>query len=195
MLWAGVVGSGLFVVVFVVDGATRPGYRWRYHPVSALALGPRGWVQTANFLVCGGLVTVGAVGLQGATGLWFLPIVVGVVGVGLVLSGLFPMDPMRGYPPGTADGDPATFSQAHAWHDHAGAVVFGGLPIAAASAAIRLDTPMWQVASAVVAVALAVLAGLFASAWEQDRPRTGLVQRAYLVGGCGWLGALCWSLT
>ncbi|MGO1524228.1 MAG: DUF998 domain-containing protein, partial [Nesterenkonia sp.] len=33
------------------------------HPVSALALGPRGWLQTANFTVCGAAVTTGALGV------------------------------------------------------------------------------------------------------------------------------------
>jgi hypothetical protein len=40
LLAAGMVGAVVFVVVFLVVGATRPGYRPTYHLVSALALGP-----------------------------------------------------------------------------------------------------------------------------------------------------------
>lgn len=59
LLWAGAGGAVAFVIVFLIDGATRSGYSVRRHPVSALALGPRGWLQTTNFLVCGALVTAG----------------------------------------------------------------------------------------------------------------------------------------
>ncbi|MGO1550097.1 MAG: DUF998 domain-containing protein [Nesterenkonia sp.] len=38
------------------------------HPVSALALGPRGWLQTANFTVCGAAVTTGAWGITVSAG-------------------------------------------------------------------------------------------------------------------------------
>lgn len=48
-LYAGVVGPLLFIAVFLVEGATRPGYSaWRMY-VSQLATGPGGWVQVVNF--------------------------------------------------------------------------------------------------------------------------------------------------
>lgn len=53
LLWAGAVGALLFPVVFLIDGWTRPQYRPMYHPVSALALGRRGWIQTTNFVLSG----------------------------------------------------------------------------------------------------------------------------------------------
>jgi hypothetical membrane protein len=67
LLAAGVVGHVLFVLVFLVDGVTRPGYRPTYHAVSALDRGRRGWVQAANFVVCGLLITVSARGIEFAT--------------------------------------------------------------------------------------------------------------------------------
>ena len=42
------------------EGAIREGYRPSRHPVSSLALGPRGQVQTANFTVTRTLVLAGA---------------------------------------------------------------------------------------------------------------------------------------
>jgi len=117
LLGAGVVGTVLFVVTFLVDGLTRPGYDPLRHPVSALALGPRGWVQVENFVLCGALIAASAVGLGQATGSLWLAIAVAVFGLALVASGVFPMDPMRGYPPGTPDETPPELSWRHHVHD------------------------------------------------------------------------------
>lgn len=191
LLAAGIVGPVLFVVVFLMDGATRPGYRPTYHLVSALALGPRGWVQTTNFVVCGLLITVSARGIEFATSSKWLSGTIGVFGLGLVASGIFPMDAMRGYPPGTPDGTPAAFTRAHRLHDWAGFMVFGLLPVAAASAAFTLDSTSWVIYSGATAVATAIGFVVFGAAWEQDHPRAGLIQCIVIVVGWTWLALLC----
>jgi hypothetical protein len=53
LLSCGVAAGPVFVTAFVIQGAIREGYRPSRHPVSSLALGPGGWVQTANFAVTG----------------------------------------------------------------------------------------------------------------------------------------------
>ena len=53
-MWAGPV----FTATFLAEGAVRDGYRPLRHPVSSLALGPRGWIQTVNFAVTGVLTPV-----------------------------------------------------------------------------------------------------------------------------------------
>src|SRR5438309_1112477 len=66
LLYAGIVGPPLFIVVFLFEGFTRPGYsQWR-HYVSQLATGDGGWMQVVNFIVCGTLVIAFAVGLRSA---------------------------------------------------------------------------------------------------------------------------------
>ncbi|GAB3487244.1 DUF998 domain-containing protein [Nocardiopsis coralliicola] len=190
-LAAGAAGAVLFVLVFTVDGATRRGYEPRRHPVSALALGPRGPLQTANFLVFGVLTAAGAAGLLlSGGGSTLLPVAVAAIGLALIASGLFPMDPMRGYPPGAPEGTPNEVTPRHRLHDSAGTVVFGGLPIAAALAAFAVGPLPWRIFSAATAAVLAVLAARFATAWEADSPRTGLIQRAFLCTACAWLAAL-----
>ena len=184
LAWCGTAGAWLFVLVFLADGATRPGYDQVRQPVSALALGPRGRVQTANFLVCGLLIIAGAFALAPL----LLTAAVGVFGLALVASGLFPMDPMRGYPPGTPEGDLPEPSRSHVLHDRAGAVVFMSLPVAALVAALTSDDPLWGWYSAVTCAATAVGAGAFGHAWEKDSPRAGLLQRATIVAGWAWLG-------
>lgn len=193
LLACGVVGAAGFVSTFLLDGATRPGYRPAYHAVSALALGSRGWVQTTNFLVGGLLIALGGVGIALTDGMVWVGALVVAFGLSLVASGVWRMDPMRGYPPGTPQGDPATFTRAHELHDRVGGVVFLSLPAAAVLAAFALDGP-WAWYSGLTAVASTVLLALFVRAWEQDARLTGLVQRAKIVTGWVWLGLLCWHL-
>jgi hypothetical protein len=183
---AGAAGAWLFIVVFLVDGATRPGYHQFRQPVSALALGTRGWVQTTNFVVCGLLITVGAIALPHP----FVAVTVGVLGLALVASGVFRMDPMRGYPPGTPDRTPETFSRAHQLHDWAGTVVFLLLPGTALVAAFALGDPTWRWGSGITAATSAVAGGAFGHLWERDSPYTGLVQRLTIVLSLTWLGFL-----
>ncbi|MEE6280590.1 DUF998 domain-containing protein [Georgenia sunbinii] len=194
LLLAGTAGAALFILVFLVDGATRPGYSPVRQPVSALALGPRGWLQASSFIVCGLLITASAAGLHLATGSWLLAVVVAAFGLGLVASGIFPMDPMRGYPPGTPDTTPSTTSLRHRLHDWAGVVVFTAPPVAAGVAVVVLDDLGWVVYAAVTAATTGALFLYFGTAWEADHPRAGLIQRLTIVVGWSWLGLLCWHL-
>ncbi|GLY98707.1 DUF998 domain-containing protein [Actinoplanes sp. NBRC 103695] len=99
LLLAGLIAGPLFTVAHVVQSALRDdGYSAMRDPVSSLAIG--GWAQIANFLVCGVLVLLFAVGLRrslrpgpGATA---LPILVGIWGVGLLGAGVFVTDPVGG---------------------------------------------------------------------------------------------------
>ena len=66
LLWAGTIGPLFFVVVLLIEGATRPGYNaWRNFG-SSLSLGSQGWMQIANFLICGVLMIGFAFGLRQA---------------------------------------------------------------------------------------------------------------------------------
>jgi hypothetical protein len=61
-----VAAGPVFVAVFLVEGVVRDGYRPLRHPVSSLALGPRGWIQAGNFAVTGTLLLAAAAGLARA---------------------------------------------------------------------------------------------------------------------------------
>lgn len=117
LLGCGVVGPLLFIVVFLIEGATRPGYNALRAYVSYLALSDQGWEQIANFLVCGVLCIAFAVGLRrvwrtGRASVWG-PLLVGLFGLGLVVAGVFVAEPGGGYPPGAPlAGSPQTL---HGW--------------------------------------------------------------------------------
>ncbi|MBB5922546.1 hypothetical protein FHR81_003603 [Actinoalloteichus hoggarensis] len=193
-LLCGVIGSLLFVITFLIDGATRPGYRPVRHPVSALALGSRGWVQTTNFIVCGLLMTAGALGILLATEHPWLALAAAVFGLSLVASGVFPMDPMRGYPPGTPEGTPEDTSRTHGLHDWAGMGVFAALPVTTFIATLQSTDLLSTVYSGATTAALVVLFFSFGQAWENDAPRTGLIQRVMIIIGWVWFAVFCGSL-
>lgn len=191
LLAMGIAGTVLFIVTFTIDGATRPGYSPTRHMVSALALGPRGWIQSTNFMVCGTLIIASAVGVYQAVDSPWLPLLIGVFGISMVLSGVWKMDPMRGYPPGTPDTTPSESSRAQRLHDVFGIGVFGSLPAAAVVAGFALEDSGWSVYSWATGAALVMLLLAFVTASKSDSPRAGLVQRSMILVGWTWLGLLC----
>jgi hypothetical protein len=193
-LTMGVVGTALFVLTFTIDGATRPGYHPTRHVVSALALGSRGWIQNTNFVVCGTLIAASAVGIYQAVRSPWLSLLVGVFGVSLVLSGIWRMDSMRGYPPGTPETTPSQPSRASALHDLAGFSVFGSLAAAAIVAGFTLERAGWSVYSWATGAALVVSIFAFGYAWKSDSPLAGLIQRIMILVGWTWLALLCLHL-
>src|ERR1700694_3143418 len=64
LIACGAIGPLLFIIVFLIEGATRPGYNAWHHYVSSLDTSDQGWMQIANFLVCGLLTLCFAVGLR-----------------------------------------------------------------------------------------------------------------------------------
>jgi hypothetical protein len=98
--WAGIIGPALFVAVFLVEGAIRPGYNPLAEFVSALSLGPRGWIQITNFIIFGLLLfafsrAVAAEFPSGKASRWGL-ILLTVTAVCYFISGPSVMDPATG---------------------------------------------------------------------------------------------------
>lgn len=98
----GMIAPVLFVGAFTVEGLLRPGYDALSMYISALSLGPRGWIQIANFIGLGLLLLVFTNGVMqefrqiksARAGHYFLAI----LGFLFLLSGPFVMDP-AGTPP------------------------------------------------------------------------------------------------
>jgi hypothetical membrane protein len=91
---AGIAGPITFAVVALVHSLLRQDHSLVAHPISALAAGPSGWLQNANFLLFGLLMIAYAIGLHlgvrpsraGVVGAAFLML----SGVGLMWGGVFP---------------------------------------------------------------------------------------------------------
>jgi len=114
LLTAGVIAGPLYVAVSLTQALTRPGFDVARHPWSALANGDLGWIQVANLVLTGCLVTAFAVGLHrvlvGGRGSTWAPRLIGTYGISLVSAGMLRADPVPGFPAGT----PATTTIS--WH-------------------------------------------------------------------------------
>jgi hypothetical protein len=96
------LGPALFLAIATVEGFVRDGYDPVAEPVSALALGPRGWIQALNFVVLtASLSSFAAVlrqTLRGGAASFVAPMVLVLMALGAAIAGAFPMD-ARGAPP------------------------------------------------------------------------------------------------
>lgn len=206
LLACGALGGPLFVVVLLIQGATRPGYSPMRHPGSLLSLGDQGWIQITNFLVTGLLMLAFAVGLRRALGSgrgsrWG-PLLLAGYGLGLLAAGVFVTDPLLGYPPGTPSGPNATVSWHGTLHNLAGLVAFASLSAACFVLARRFAAQPagrgWAVYCMVTGVAvLACFVAASAAFSQQVNALTelgGLFQRAAIVLGWGWVALLAMRL-
>lgn len=166
LLWGAVAATPLFVTLWAVQAFTRAGFRPTYHPMSLLSLGEWGWVQVVNFVVVGLLIVGGGIGIRRTLGVgrlarWIGALVV-LMGVGLVIAGLFATDAGAGFPTGAPAGAPVM-----SWHGAVHEVGFVLTQLAFVAAGIALavkyarDRQRGWAAACIVAVAAAILlAGL-----------------------------------
>jgi len=105
LLLCGAVSGPLFILALLVQILTVPGFDVRVDLISLLSLAQSGFVQIANFTLCGVLNMLCAVGLwrrlHGGPSGTFAPIFVGLHGLLLVVVGVFVTDPANGFPPGS----------------------------------------------------------------------------------------------
>lgn len=204
LLACGVIGPLLFVLVFLIEGATRPGYSaWR-HAVSQLSLGDSGWINSLNIVVCGGFLLCFAIGLwmalrSGKGSVWG-PRLTGLCGVLFIIIGIFPINSGLGYPPGVAP----TYGLAGLIHAIAVTIFFGCLcALCFVLARYREDDPAWKgwapysritgVLAPLCYVAASALTTLDMTGILPNAPG-GLVQRIAIISGFGWLMLLALRL-
>jgi hypothetical protein len=197
LLLAGLIGPVLFIVTFLVEGATRQGYNPWLMFVSQLSTGPGGWVQIANFLVFGALMLAFALGLRlaiaGTRGSIGAPVLLGLFAIAMLVAGIFTTDPGLGYPVGA----PPAHTLHGTIHGFAGLAVFTLLPAAcfvmAWHFAVAEHSASWTAYSIGVAVALIVLFfGGFAVGQVPGAP-TGLYQRIAIITGWTWIAMVAWQ--
>jgi hypothetical membrane protein len=189
-LWAGLVGSLLFVATFSIEGLLRPGYDARSMFISELALGPRGWVQTLNFWILGPCLMLLALRLPALLGGRRAsragPVLFGLIGFGLVMAGVFVVDSRETFPP-TLVGQ---------LHGIAGALVLSLSPVTCFVFARRYwpgGFGVWTLLAGLVSGAavvglrfLPMVAPDFANHW------VGVIQRLIVIPFLVWVATLCW---
>lgn len=198
---AGMVGSVLFVSVFTIEGYLRPGYDPGSMFVSELSLGPRGWIQIANFITTGLLVLLftRAIAAEFKAGKASKagPILLTVIGFSLLVSGPLVMDP--------ASTPRELMSLRSRLHWSFGSLMFSLSPLSCFVfwRRFRRDAKWrslawWTLAVAVITSAAVVLMSIgpkrppaSANAWSEW---SGLIQRAVLIPYFAWLYTFAVSL-
>ncbi|MET0886096.1 MAG: DUF998 domain-containing protein [Mycetocola sp.] len=166
LLIGAVIATPLFVALWAVQAFTRDGFRPTFHPMSLLSLGDFGWVQIANFILTGLLVTGGGIGLAraldpGRLTRWGTSLI-GLMGIGLVVAGVFVTDPGAGFPVGAPD-----FAPQMSWHGAVHEIGFILTQVAFVAAgtvlAVRFGRNRqrgWMVACAAAVLAAVLVAAL-----------------------------------
>lgn len=196
LLGCGVAAGPTFVTTFMVEGARRDSYSSVRHPISSLALGPRGWVQALSFASTGALYLAAALGLKRSGTEGDLDaVLVGAAATGMLGVATFVSDPADTYPPGPLTRTGHT--PRGAVHDVFTAATLAGLPTAVlvySRAMLHDGHKPWALYSAGSALAMLVSFAM-CSAGSRGRarftPYEGLLERACVVAGVGWLSSSC----
>jgi len=192
LLACGAVAGPLYIAVTAIQALTRDGFDPTQHRYNLLTTGDPGWIHRTNMVVAGVLMVLFAVGvgrmLQGRGATWG-PRLLGLYGVAYMVGGLFPADPVVGFPPGT-------LTESTTWHGmvNAGSRGTSSLLLIAASLVIArwftgrgLRNWAWF---SVAAVPLPLAAFALLTAAGTDKSTTYL---AFLVPGIllwAWITAL-----
>lgn len=188
----GVVAGPFYLAVGLAQSFVRNGFDFARHPLSVLANGPGGWIQTANFALTGAMVVAAAVGFRRVLRptshamSWFL----GAFGASMLVASVFRADPMDGFPAGTPKGPPTSISPMGMVHFIAGALGFASLAIScfvAARAMSRLGAP--GLARLSLLSGLIILVGFFGgAALPSGSPVLGIW--IAVVVGWAWLAIM-----
>lgn len=199
LLLCGAIAGPVFTVAWLLEEIGRADYDPLLHPISSLAIGAAGWTQAANFWVTGLLVLGFAVGLRrrlaGPAGSKWAPLLIGLIGVGLIGAGCFVTAPLNGYPPGTPL-LPTHYGVVGRLHRLFSAFVFLGLPGACWVFARRFGSwgeRGWARFSASMGIAFVLLFVITSLGFGQIgglEHYAGLLQRITLTVGWAWLTPL-----
>jgi hypothetical protein len=193
LLGYGVLVGPFYLAVGLLQALLREGFDLKRHPLSVLANGPGGWVQTANFVLSGLMVLAAVVGFGRVLGpksrgvRWSL----GIFGASMLVAAIFRADPMDGFPVGTPAGSPTTISTVGFVHFVAGTLGFTALAVScffAASVMSRRNTP--SLARLSFLSGLAVLIGFYGGAAFSNNSAGVLGIWLSVVVGWAWLAVM-----
>jgi Protein of unknown function (DUF998) len=193
LLRFGVLAGPFYLAVGLIQALLRDGFDLTRHPLSLLANGPGGWVQTANFVLSGLMVIAAAAGIVRVLGpkaramSWFLS----GFGAGMLVAAVFPADPVDGFPVGTPAGPPTSISTTGLVHFIAGTLGFTSLGVScfvAAWAMRRRNAP--ALARLSFLCGLAVVLGFFGGAAFSSGSAGILGIWFSVVVGWAWLAVM-----
>ena len=192
-VWAGIIGPVLFVAIFTIEGWLRPGYDSLSTYVSALSLGPRGWIQMVNFVILGALMLAFAAGVasefQSGKASRGGPILLSIIAILFMVSGPLVMDPT---------GTPLNQVTVHGTiHGLAGGIIFILMPISCFVflRRFRVDAnwrslQWWTLALGIIITAAVILLTISSkqpAVQNVFKDWLGLIQRTIIVPFMFWV--------
>jgi hypothetical protein len=196
-VWSGMIGSLLFLAVFVAEDVSSADFNWLSTAVSEHSRTPHGWIQITTFIVVGLLLVIFSGGIaeewRNAPGSRTGPLMIGITGVCLILSGPFVTDP----------GGVVMGSSGATWHGAmhgiVGAIAFTLMPLSCLVFYRCLRSqPAWSsFARWSLTVCFIIIFGIVLLKLAQlgvMRGLLGLFQRLLLVAYFGWIFALALRL-
>ncbi len=202
LLICGAIAGPLFIISWFVQGLTRADYDPIRFAVSSLSVGEFGWIQIITFILTGLLILAFSIELrrmlQQTSGSVWGALLIGLIGIGLVGSGIFVTDPLNGYPPGTPI-LPTDRTTHGILHDLFGVPVFLGLPITCfvfARSFNREGERYWAMYSRLSGLGMfavffvARLGFRLYPTYSELAANFGLLQRITIIIGFVWLTAL-----
>src|SRR5262245_50705429 len=197
LLVCGIIAGPFYLVVGVVQGMVRDGFDFARHPLSVLANGPGGWIQTANFALTGLMVIAAATGFTRALGpkARATTLFLAAFGLGMLVAAVFRADPMDGFPLGTPVGPPTSISSTGLVHFAAGGLGFVCLAVSCLLAARVMSRQGSRgLARLSFVCGLVVLAGFFGGmAIPNSSPVLGIW--IAVIAGWAWLSVVSASLS
>jgi hypothetical membrane protein len=203
LLSCGAIACPLFVLVFMLEGATRANYNPLKHPISSLSIGELGWMQMSNFIITGMLLFAFAIGLRRERRLSGASKsgsnLIGIVAIGLIGAGIFSTDPVYGYPTSRPLAL-AQFTISGHMHDFFSILVFFCLPSACFVFRRRFITngetgwAVYSMLSAIGIIATFILAGMGFKQLPGFLEYAGVFQRLSLIIGFTWITLLALHL-
>lgn len=191
LLGYGVLVGPFYLLIGVAHGLVRDGFSFARHPLSVLANGPGGWVQTANFVLSGLMVIAAAVGFWRVPTprLRASPVFLALFGLSMIVASVLRADPMDGFPAGTLLGPPTTISPMGMGHFIAGTVGF----VCMALSCLCSAPAMSRIGNRTLAIGgmlsgLAVLVGFFGGFLVPVLAGTTTGIWIAVVVGWAWLG-------
>ena len=193
LLGYGVLAGPFYLAVGLAQAFVRDGFVFSRHPLSVLANGPGGWVQTANFVITGLMVIAAAVGFarvlapaSRATSWWL-----GAFGASMIAAAVFRADPMDGFPAGTPVGPPTAMSVTGMMHFIVGTLGFTALGVSCFVAARAMTRRgMRRLARLSVASGVLVLGAFFGGGAFANTSGGILGIWISVVAGWAWLATM-----
>jgi hypothetical protein len=196
LLICGAISGIIFTLSWMIQEAFKVGYNPLMVPISSLAIGELGWIQSATFLISGVTLIFFAYGLEKIRknkgfSKWIV-IFLAIGGIGLIGAGCFVTDPMNGFPPGTSETALET-TLTGTLHQLFSILLFIGLPVAMALFSkyfLKVKNRKWwiySVSSAILFIIFMIILKVVSFSYLGLLPYFGLIQRIMLIIGFLWI--------